>query len=762
MKKTRILSAALIAAALVGCSQEEQFDMFQEGQMEFIGSFEQANSRVTMDTENYMMHWEEDCSDLVSIFPGITVNNKYQVSGINNGKASFAFVDYYFPEGATYQKTSPKLNYALYPYADGNSITTGGTITAQLPSELTYVSHENSIKTALMTAKSEGNDLNFKNVQGILRLRLDAELPFFKVKSITLKSTKALSGEATIVFDAEDLPKVTLAENGGKTLTINLSENLQQCLKGTTSGEYSEFYIPVVPALYAQGELQMIIDWVDQDVAEYVHPIRIPVNIERRKIYTLYITVPANGFGGNLEGAEEVWDGETITIPTPVSDDTTGETYYPITKASELAGFAAMVNGTATLGRSVTTPETMNFKLEGNIDLGGYEWTPIGTFTNCFMGNFDGNGYKIMNLKISEIALDSDGYAYAGLFGITEGTEDNPNSIKNLTIENVNIQTEGHIVAAAIAYPYYTTVENITVTGNVNIKGGDYTAGVLAYTRRCVDAKDLTIAGNAGSSIEGNITVGGVISDIQMNGGLTANYSNFAASGLTIKGAMSVGGISGIITKQTLDGATVKNVNIICEDNRTGIVSGALGEKSTITNVSYENVTGATRVIGATWKEGYYIGQIVECAGKKAIIYSIEDGVKAVSVEELNLKGKNLSDATTWATSLGEGWALASIEELDAIHAARKTLNVALAADNTENALFCEADYYVDDKYAMYLSSTEATGTDPQGEAYFANRVHLKYFNLNGYWDYPLSTFATINKSAPLKDNYFARAVYTF
>ena len=243
-------------------------------------------------------------------------------------------------------------------------------------------------------------------------------------------------------------------------------------------------------------------------------------------------------------------------------------------------------------------------KLANNIDLNNVEWTPIGSASmdHGFMGNFDGNGKTIKNLSITNITPDSDGYVYAGLFGVTEGTDkDNQNYIKNLTIENVKISTEGHIVAAAIAYPYYTNIENITVKGDINIKGGDYTAGILAYTRRCVDAKNLTIAGNTGSSITGNSTIGGVISDIQMNGGLTANYSNFVASGLTIQGVTCVGGISGIISKQTLDGATVKNISIKCTDARTGTISGALGEKSIIKNISVTNVTGATKVVGATY-----------------------------------------------------------------------------------------------------------------------------------------------------------------
>lgn len=245
-------------------------------------------------------------------------------------------------------------------------------------------------------------------------------------------------------------------------------------------------------------------------------------------------------------------------------------------------------------------------KLVADIDLNNEEWTPIGSATkdHGFMGNFDGNGFVVKNLHITNIALDADNYAYAGLFGVTEGVDkNNQNSIKNLTIENVNINTTGRIVAAAIAYPYYTALENIKVNGTVVIKGGDYTAGVLAYTRRLVDAKNIAIEASQGL-VQGNITVGGVISDIQMNGGLTANYSNFSATGLTINGVKNVGGISGIISNQILNGATVKNVIINCDDVREGIISGSVGEASAINNVVVENVSGVDYYVGATYDSG--------------------------------------------------------------------------------------------------------------------------------------------------------------
>ena len=332
---------------------------------------------------------------------------------------------------------------------------------------------------------------------------------------------------------------------------------------------------------------------------------------------------------------------------------------YTIASAANLKVFANKVNA----GEDYFAGKTI--KLGADIDLKNVEWTPIGSAVkdHGFMGNFDGNGKTIKNLKMTTLPLDADGYAYAGLFGVTEGTETQENYIKDLVIENVTIETAGDIAAAAIAYPYYTTVENVTVKGNINIKGGNYTSGVLAYTRRCVNAKNLAIVASANSVIEGNMTVGGVISDIQMNGGLTANYSNFSASGLTIKAVQNVGGISGIISLQTLNGATVENVVIVCNDVRKGIVSGSIGGDSTINNIIANNVTGATNYVGATYDtgktskltidgvvyeylNGYYKADEKACVNNAdGLVAALEANEDVVFMNDIKIDPANMSNA---------------------------------------------------------------------------------------------------------------------
>ena len=326
--------------------------------------------------------------------------------------------------------------------------------------------------------------------------------------------------------------------------------------------------------------------------------------------------------GATYDGGEPVqileYNGVYTIKSQFLSGEGTEENPYLISSVEDILFFRNSVNA----GETKYNAKGVYVALGANIDLAGINWVGIGSMTAAhgFMGNFDGAGYTISNLTITNPALDSDGYAYAGLFALTEGTDkNNQNFVKNLTIENVTIKTTGHIAAAAIAYAYYTVVENVKVCGNIAIEGGDYTAGVLAYTRRCVNASNISIIGNENSYVKGAQVVGGVISDIQLNGGLIADYSNFSAEGVTVSGTKMVGGISGIIATQTLNGATVKNVTLSSGDSRVGTIAGAFGGTSTISNVTVENVTGATAIVGATYDGGEPV-QILEYNG----VYTIK------------------------------------------------------------------------------------------------------------------------------------------
>lgn len=148
---------------------------------------------------------------------------------------------------------------------------------------------------------------------------------------------------------------------------------------------------------------------------------------------------------------KDLWDGKTGTVPTAV------EGVITISTAKELAAFAKAVNdGNTFAGITV--------ELANNIDLNNIEWTPIGcgnnTTTKTFKGTFDGKGFTISNLKITNFvggaAVKS--ATGVGLFG-NVGTN---GFVKNVNIDGARVDGN-HYVAALIGYSYYAKVEDCSV-----------------------------------------------------------------------------------------------------------------------------------------------------------------------------------------------------------------------------------------------------------------------------------------------------------
>ena len=329
-------------------------------------------------------------------------------------------------------------------------------------------------------------------------------------------------------------PKTVEIDLGGNTLTgfIQINANVTAAIKNGTVNNTN--------STYAAFDITGAATLEDLTVKSTTKAFNVVDDATLTVVTGTYCSNPsAYILEGYLINANE--DGTfTVAKDTGLAGEGTEAAPFLIKNIADLQKFQASVNA----GETKYNAAGLWVALDADIDLAGVEnWSPIGTFDYSFDSNFDGKGHKIMNLKMSSAKAAND-YAYVGFFGVTAN-----NVIKDLVIENVTVNADGQIVAAAIAYPYYTEVEGITVCGDIAIKGGNYTAGVLAYTRLCTKASNLTVSGNEGSYIIGAKTVGGVIADIQMNKGLVADYSNFAVSGVTITGEMHVGGISGIITQ---------------------------------------------------------------------------------------------------------------------------------------------------------------------------------------------------------------------
>lgn len=97
---------------------------------------------------------------------------------------------------------------------------------------------------------------------------------------------------------------------------------------------------------------------------------------------------------------------------------------YVIESAADLASVAAKVNN------GETGYASANYYLKNNIDLGASSWTPIGTASHPFSGNFFGGDHTISNVHINNLTVDQNASSGIGLFGTVSG-----GSISDLAVE---------------------------------------------------------------------------------------------------------------------------------------------------------------------------------------------------------------------------------------------------------------------------------------------------------------------------------------
>ena len=328
-----------------------------------------------------------------------------------------------------------------------------------------------------------------------------------------------------------------------------------------------------------------------------------------------------------------------VTVKAPVAP-AQKDGVYQIGTADELVWFAKQVNGGSTAISGVLTAE---------IDLNGFDWTPIGSSAKKFSGSFDGAGYAIKNLTIDYQTAKSSERLYLGLFGYAEGTKDNRAAIKNLTVQgSVNAGSEFSVysgnVAGVVACGSYVDVSGVISRVNVTV---DAKVGSACGVGGLAGVLINSTATNCGS--EGNVSgvknLGGLCYEFYA-GTMTGCYNTGAVSG----SGTCVGGIMGY-AKQ----AAIKDVyNTGAVSTMKNLVGGLVGEmeKSSLTN-GY-----STGKITVSESGGSSVGAAVGWADTLSNVYYLEgtsekgvgrDGTAAAKTAD-ELKTKTMSAA------LGDGF----------------------------------------------------------------------------------------------------------
>ena len=268
------------------------------------------------------------------------------------------------------------------------------------------------------------------------------------------------------------------------------------------------------------------------------------------------------------EISESTWDGATTSEPTATDG------IYQISNGQELAWFAAAVNNnTATSASAVLTQD---------IDLAGFNWTPIGNATYKFAGTFDGQGHTIRNFYLANSTTN-----YQGLFGNTSAA-----TIKNVTVQGViNCTGTSSRVGAIAGQAMNGTIENCH--NEAAITAYQYVGGIVGYgsgalaINRCSNRGNITgtllsTTNSWGIATVGSTYVGGIIG---YNATATASIKNSYNQG-NLSGANYVGGITGYMNNSVTIDHVYNTGNITSTATYTGAIRPATSATANTANVT--------------------------------------------------------------------------------------------------------------------------------------------------------------------------------
>ncbi len=333
----------------------------------------------------------------------------------------------------------------------------------------------------------------------------------------------------------------------------------------------------------------------------------------------LVIMLPAD-LGALLVGAaSNKWDG-TLEAFENYSDSysqfANGKTAYKIANAKQLAFLAAVLNatptrsylgpckvtldmngdgtaettysfpGTGTLSKDATTILVgAKFELTEDIDLGGLQWSPIGTSSLPFRATFEGNGHTIKGLSYIDETTPNGSSSGIGLFGRTGSTAVINNLHVQGTIKTYQANMGGIVGCSSGALQ----MENCSFSGTVQGGGWAYlanTGGLIGHatSNSAVTIKNCFVHGE-GTAITG-VTASG---DKE-----AASYSPEAVGGLV--------GYVGVACDMTITDSYADCV--VTGVNGSGGLVGTIQSYSNLTSVLIERCYTAGSLVSSAYVGG--------------------------------------------------------------------------------------------------------------------------------------------------------------
>lgn len=241
-----------------------------------------------LSNETYPLLWEKG-DRIIIASSGKPATSYYETQSQDNDVAEFRFINGL--DGNAMPPENTALT-ALYP-ADAYKFT-DGKHTINIPENQTYRKNNISSGTMPMIAGATSRELSFRNVCGILRLRLNTLEQDIRLSSIKVAADKGLAGPIA-TFEGTDMTWNNPDSETGHGITLS-------CDGVALSPEPEDFYIVLPPGNYSGFKIQLETEGPDKKT----YSMDEVLEIERSAITTVNLDL-AQFHGGSME---DVTDGD--------------------------------------------------------------------------------------------------------------------------------------------------------------------------------------------------------------------------------------------------------------------------------------------------------------------------------------------------------------------------------------------------------------------------------------------------------------------
>jgi len=270
---------------------------------------------------------------------------------------------------------------------------------------------------------------------------------------------------------------------------------------------------------------------------------------------------------------------------------------YQVTSAADLQAIASTINA--------GNQQTAEFIQMNDIDMSTVaNFTSIGSDSQSFNGVYDGNGFEISNLTVSVSGNNG------GMFGVAEDA-----TIKNLRLENADINVEGDNAGAVLAFgKNRCAIINCHSSGKVKAKNN---AGGLVGFNQVSDfyigeanpasAASFIIKSSSSSSVFSETNTGGIagvahgsVKDCFFTGYISGLDNTGGIAGKAIKvvkyekdinasSNFEYNYVSGHIDHDKTYGAIVGGIDTTAAVGDNVVMQGRVFEKSFVSDSTYNN-----------------------------------------------------------------------------------------------------------------------------------------------------------------------------